>query len=99
MSSYIIRSSRFTEMATFEESFLYPLILLLVGAGVTSLLIPWFTNRWQDRRKQLEIKVDLVSKITEVYGSMSAKVVVSTERMKPISNIDEAWKNFLVTVI
>jgi hypothetical protein len=63
--------------------------------GVTSLLIPWFTNKWQDRRKQLEIKVDLVSKITEVYGSVSAKVVVSNVRRKPISNVDEAVEKFL----
>jgi hypothetical protein len=63
--------------------------------GVTSLLIPWFTNKWQDRRKQLEIKVDLVSKITEAYGSVSAKVVVSTVRRKPISNVDEAVEKFL----
>jgi hypothetical protein len=49
----------------------------------------------ETRRKEREIKVDLVSKITEVYGSMSAKVVVSTERRKPISNIDEAVEKFL----
>jgi hypothetical protein len=39
--------------------------------------------------------VDLVPKITEVYGSLSAKVVVSIERRKPITNIDEAVEKFL----
>src|SRR5215216_2465278 len=66
--SYIIWSSSFPEMATFEESFLYPLVLLLIGAGLTSLLIPWFTKRWEDRKKELEIKVDIASKIAEVMA-------------------------------
>ena len=56
-------------MATFEESFLYPLILLLVGAGITSLLIPWFTKRWEDRKKELEIKVDIASRMAEAIGT------------------------------
>jgi len=46
MSSYIVRSSRFTEMATFEEGFLYPLYLLLIGAGVSGVLVDWLTNTW-----------------------------------------------------
>jgi hypothetical protein len=104
--SYIIWSSSFPEMATFVEGFLYPLYLLLIGAVVSgaavALLSHFLENRRKTRefeverkRKELEIKVDIVSKITEVYGSVSAKVVVSTVRRKPISNIDEAVEKFL----
>ncbi len=39
-------------MATFEEIFLYPLILLFIGAGVSGLLVSWLTNRWEDHRKE-----------------------------------------------
>jgi hypothetical protein len=57
-------------MATFEESFLYPFILLLVSTFVTSILIqPWLTNRWENRRKEREIKADIVSKMAEIMGS------------------------------
>jgi CRISPR/Cas system-associated endonuclease/helicase Cas3 len=116
-------------MVTFEESFLYPLILLLIGAGVSGVLVAWLTNRWQDRRrereieienrrqkqqndledlrkereieverkrKELEIKVDILSKITEAYGSVQAKIVLSTQRREPISNIDEVLEKFVV---
>jgi hypothetical protein len=76
-------------MATFEESFLYPLILLLVGAGVSGLLVAWLTNRWQDRRrereievehrrKELEIKVDIASKISEAIAYQDANSIAST---------------------
>lgn len=78
-----------------EEDFVYPLILLFVGGVISVGLGTLLTNWWQNRRKELEVKVDLVSKITEVFGSLSAKVVVSTERRKPISNIDEAVEKFL----
>jgi hypothetical protein len=43
-------------MVTLEEVLVHPLFLLLIGAGVSSLLIPWFTNKWQDHRKKLEIE-------------------------------------------
>jgi hypothetical protein len=45
-------------MATFEESFVYPLILLLVGAGVSGVLVAWLTNMWQDRRTERENKLE-----------------------------------------
>jgi hypothetical protein len=93
-------------MATFEEDFLYPLYLLFIGSGVLGTAVALLTHflEWrrksrkidvERKRKALEIKVDLVSKITEVYGSLSAKVVVSTERRKPISNIDQAVEKSL----
>jgi hypothetical protein len=60
-------------MAAFEESFLYPLVLLLIGAGVSGALVTWFTHWLENRRKErefdvekrrieLEIKVDIGSK-------------------------------------
>jgi hypothetical protein len=75
-------------MASFEESFLYLLILLLVGAGVTSQLIPRFTKRWEDRRKEREIevedcrkevdiKVDITSKMAEAIAHQMASASAS----------------------
>jgi hypothetical protein len=83
-------------MATFQENFLYPLILLLVGAGVSGVLVAWLTNWWQDRRRErdievernkkaLEIKVDIASKMAEIIASAFATVELVIIRKKQIS--------------
>jgi hypothetical protein len=76
-------------MATFEEGFVYPLILLLVGAGVTSLLIPLFTKKWEDRKKKLEIRVDITSKMAEAVAYQVANAVFAIERRKNKFDDDE----------
>jgi hypothetical protein len=43
----------------------HPLIVLLVGAVVTGLLVPTLTRRWQDRQKELELKTQLVSELSQ----------------------------------
>jgi hypothetical protein len=68
-------------MVTLEQIFgifEHPLTLLLIGAGLSSLLIPWFTNRWQDHRKKLEIKVDIASKMAQATGPLLANAAIST---------------------
>ena len=47
------------------DIFSHPLFLLLVGALVSGLLIPWFTSRWQNHQKELELKTQLATDITE----------------------------------
>jgi len=69
-------------MATFEETFVYPLILLLIGAGVSGVLVAWLTNRWQNHRKELEIKVDIASKIAEAVGNHLANTNIIVNRHK-----------------
>jgi hypothetical protein len=99
--SYIIWSSSFSEMATFEEGFLYPLVLLLIGAGITSLLIPWFAKRSENRKKELEIKADIVSKMAEIMGSAIGHSFFIYLREKTISTpaekeaVDEVVKKIV----
>ena len=45
--------------------FRHPLVLLTLGAVISSLLIPWFTRKWQDHQKALELKSALASQIAE----------------------------------
>jgi hypothetical protein len=82
MSSYIIRSSKFPEMVTVEQQIWvalgHPLTLLLVGAGLTGALIPWFTKRWENRKKELEIKVDIASKMAEAMGTITGEAFYMT---------------------
>jgi hypothetical protein len=103
--SYIIWSSSFSVMATFEESFVYPLILLGIGAGITigvsNLLIPKFAERSETRKKELEIKVDITSKMAEIMGSAIGpsffiylrKKIISTPAEKEA--VDEAVKKIV----
>jgi hypothetical protein len=43
----------------------HPLLLLIVGAIISSLVIPLLTRRWQNHQKELDLKVGLVSQINE----------------------------------
>ena len=94
-------------MATFEESFLYPLVLLLVGAGVSGVLVSYLTNMWQDRRKQreldvenhrkeLEIKIEIVSRMSEAVSYIFTKEYMNTDLKKETLTDEEKkaiWEN------
>jgi hypothetical protein len=41
-------------MATFEESFLYPLYLLLIGAGVSGVAVAFLSHLLENHRKKRE---------------------------------------------
>ena len=49
----------------FKDLFSSQLFLLIVGAIISSLLIPWFFQIWQNQQTELEIKTNLISKISE----------------------------------
>jgi hypothetical protein len=42
-----------------------PVLMVLFGALVSAWLVPAFTRQWQDRQKEREIKVGLVSEISD----------------------------------
>lgn len=52
----------------------HPLLLLIVGAIISSYLIPALTRRWQDHQKELELKTTLVGEISE---SVMRMIVIS----------------------
>jgi hypothetical protein len=73
-------------MVTFDEILVHPLFLLLTGAGLTGALIPWFTKRWEnrmraleieaeERRKELEIKVDIASSLYSKIHHFFQKII------------------------
>jgi hypothetical protein len=49
--------------------------LLILGAIISSLIVPWFFQVWQDYQKELEIKTDLVGKISEDV----TRIIMSTQ--------------------
>jgi hypothetical protein len=49
----------------------HPLLLLLVGALVSGLLLPWLARRWQNHQKELELKTQLTTEITETVTAFA----------------------------
>ena len=63
---------------SFEESFLYPASLLILGAGLSTAVSKWVSQKWhneqrkrEDRQKELEIKRNLTSRINESMSTLS----------------------------
>lgn len=81
----------------------HPAMLLVVAAVLTGLLVPWITNRWEERDKavaaaraaeerELAIKVDLVTAI----GSSTARFLAAVEAAggRRTARVDEAYEAF-----
>ena len=43
----------------------HPLLLLVVGAALSSYIVPLLTRRWQNHQKELELKTNLIGQISE----------------------------------
>jgi uncharacterized membrane protein YcjF (UPF0283 family) len=52
-----------------------PVLMVLFGAAISAWLVPAFTRQWQDRQKEREIKVALVSEI----GDSTADALVTSQ--------------------
>jgi hypothetical protein len=52
-------------VASLSDVLAHPLVILLAGALVTSLLIPLITRRWQDRQRALELKAGLLARLSD----------------------------------
>ena len=48
----------------------HPFVLLIIGAGISGLLIPHITNQWQNHQKELELKTDLASEISKAVANI-----------------------------
>jgi hypothetical protein len=51
-----------------KETLSHPMLLLIVGAIISSLIIPYFTRQWQDHQKELELISDLSDQINKVVS-------------------------------
>jgi hypothetical protein len=48
------------------------LFITIVAAGITALLIPWITGKWQDHKQQLEVRTSLASDMSRAYTDVIA---------------------------
>ena len=73
----------------------HPLLLLLVGALISALVVPVFTQRWQEHQRELEIQTSLVSELTR--SSSAFMTVVRLRLQDPAGegqDLDEAWRRW-----
>ena len=45
-------------------------MLLIMGAIISSLLIPYYTRQWQDYQKELELKTDIAGEISKAISNI-----------------------------
>lgn len=64
----------------------HPLFLLFVGAIISGIFIPWFARRWQYKQKELELKTEIVSDITE--SMMKTIMTVSLFKTLPDQEVE-----------
>lgn len=48
----------------------HPFMLLIIGAIISSLLIPYYTRQWQDYQKELELKTDIAGEISKAISNI-----------------------------
>jgi hypothetical protein len=56
------KSEESTKSKIINKSLSHPLLLLIIGAVISSILIPQLTNIWQVNEKELDIKFELAEK-------------------------------------
>jgi hypothetical protein len=77
-----------------KKALSHPLLLLIVGAIVSSLLIPFYTRQWQDHQKDLELKTDLADQINKAItnAEQMAQYNINPEINKQ-NDWNEKWHN------
>ena len=80
--------------------------LLIVGAVISSLLIPWFFQIWQNQQTELEIKTSLISKISEsvidlimatqsvILQNNNQQIYTQTEINRLFDNLNEKYRQW-----
>lgn len=65
---------------SFEEHFLYPLLLIVAGGAVSGIMIPWYTNRQKKRELEVEhgradheFKIKLKQELLETFHNYQIK--------------------------
>ncbi|MHB1355681.1 MAG: hypothetical protein ACYCZF_06860 [Anaerolineae bacterium] len=93
-----VGSGRASITGALLEVLKHPLVLLVVGALLSSYLIPSWTNQWQDRQAELEVKITLVNLIDETITQivMSVQFAVLGSSSQTQAEYDDAYRQWEV---
>ena len=56
------------------DVFRHPLVIVVIGAVISGLIISPITDRWQNRQKELQIRVNLVRRISRTIMGRMTKI-------------------------
>lgn len=75
----------------------HPLLLLVVTALISQYLIPHITSRWQNHQKEIELKIGLVSQISEsvlniVMATQFAELGSKSQSQEDFDRAFRAWE-------
>ena len=79
---------------TIEKSLSNPLLLLVVGAGITGLLVPYITNQWQNHEKELELKTSLVTRISEAVSRALTAAQFTNARLPAVVDYYQSYHDW-----
>ena len=80
-------AARESRMRSFAGDVGPKLFITIVAAGITALLIPWITGKWQDHKQQLEVRTSLASDMSRAYTD-----VIASERFVAFGLVYSAGK-------
>ncbi len=70
------------------EFFGHPFVLLVIGALLTGLFVPFITRRWQDRQKELELKTNLVADMSQSVHTFTMTLLFEGRRRRLHSAVE-----------
>ena len=70
-----------------KSIFSHPMLLLIAGALISSLLFPWITRQWQENEKEFELKTELVE---EINKAVTDTLTAQEQNMNPIVPVSAA---------
>jgi hypothetical protein len=87
----------------FKKTLSHPMILLIFGAIISGLLVPYITNQWQNHQKELELKIDIVSQISKavtniIVASRIIQIPAFSSTNLTYANTFEEWEVSKATI-
>jgi hypothetical protein len=73
----------------------HPLLLLLVGAYISALIVPPFTQRWQTHQRQLDVQAMLTSEMTKQTSAFltACRLALDDSKYRE-AHLDDAWRQW-----
>ncbi len=82
----------------FKNLFSHPFILLILGAIISSIVIPQYTNQWQNYQKEIELKTNLANDINKAISEVTTSAqLVNNPAYVNITNLGSTYKNWEIS--